>query len=579
MEQKIAAILVADVADYTRLMESDERGIHRLLKKHLEELFIPEVKKHNGRVVKLMGDGVLAEYSSVVGAVKSAVNIQRGMQERNVGVDNDHRISFRIGINLDDVIVDGDDIFGDGVNLAARLEGVTQSGDITISGSVYEQVKRKLDYPFEYLGAERFKNISRPVEIYSIPTGSNTKRNNSQSRATGVPAIVVMPFRNLSNDSEQEYFCEGLTKHISTELSKFSNLFVIASSSAFAYKEQRKTAQQIGNELNVRYILEGAVQRSENKIRVNAELVDSKTGHHLRARRFDKDFSDVFDIQEEVIELIVGALVPKLTVAERLRATRRSTENINAYDAFLRGAHHLSTHLDVMSHSDEALLESRRWFERAIELDPVFARAWGWLGYSHAVGWTEGWSDETALETAKDCVEKAVTMEAEDYDNFWALAYVCQTRGNVDKALNAYAQAFKLNRNDPDMLVEMAEALCCAGQHDEASLQIERAIEINPRHPDWYLWTAGWVDYHKKDYNVAVNKLQQIVSPNNEVRLIIAASYAQLGDDQSAQMFMRKFINQRPDWTIEKEIATTTYRNHQDKEHWLQGIRKAGLPE
>jgi TolB-like protein len=390
---------------------------------------------------------------------------------------------------------------------------------------------------------------------------------------------VVLPFENLSDDPGQEYFCDGLTQDITTELCKFPNFFVIAAKSAFSYKHQRKRAEEIGRELNVRYILEGAIQRAGDHIRVNAQLVDAETDHHLWARRFDKNLTDIFEIQEEVIELIVGALAPKLTAVERARAARRPTENINAYDAFLRGAHHLATHLDVIAESEDALLESRRWFQAAIELDPNYGRAWGWLAYAHVTSWTEGWTGPEILDLAKDYAEKAVTLEPEDYDTHWALAYVYQARGKLDMALSAYVSALELNHNDPDMLVEMAETLCCVGRHAEAVRQIERAMIMNPRFPEWYSWMFGWVLYHLREYKRSNEQLEKIIRPNNEVRLIIAANYAQLGESEGAVEALKRFQQKRPDWTVEKERQTLSYRHREDEEHWLAGVRKAGLPE
>ncbi len=331
--------------------------------------------------------------------------------------------------------------------------------------------------------------------------------------------------------------------------------------------------------MRVRYILEGAVQRAGDHIRVNAQLVDAETGHHLWVRRFDKDLTDIFEIQEEVVELIIGSLAPKVTAVERVRATRRATENINAYDAFHRGAHHLATHLDVMAESESALVESRQWFQKAIELDPEYARAWGWLAYAHVTGWTEGWTGPETLALAKDYAEKAVALEPEDYDTHWALAYVYQARGNLDLALGAYVAALELNRNDPDMLVEMAETLCYLGRHEDAVGWIERAMLINPRFPEWYRWTFGWCLYHLHEYRRANEQLEKIIRPNNEVRLIMAANHAQLGETEQAAAALQKFLQKRPDWTEEKERQTLSYRDPEDEEHWLAGARMAGLPE
>jgi TolB-like protein/predicted GIY-YIG superfamily endonuclease len=578
LERRLAAILAADVVGYNRLMGEDEAGTLAALKSHRDELIAPKVTEHNGRIVKLMGDGMLVEFPSVVEAVQCAVEFQQAIALRNAEIPEHRQISFRVGVNLGDVIVEDDDIYGDGVNVAARLEEFAQSGGIAVSGTVHEHVEHKLELRFEDLGAKAFKNISGPVRVYNV-TGTTPGVIRPGRPEDGNPAIVVLPFENLSDDPGQEFFCDGLTQDITTELSKFPNFFVIAAKSAFTYKSQPKRAEEIGRELRVRYILEGAIQRAGDHIRVNAQLVDAETGHHLWARRFDKDLTDIFEIQEEVIELIVGSLAPKVTAVERVRATRRATENINAYDAFHRGAHHLATHLDVMGETESALLESRQWFQKAIESDPLYARAWGWLAYTHVTGWTEGWTGSEALDLAKDYAEKAVALEPEDYDTHWALAYVYQARGKLDLALSAYVTALELNRNDPDMLVEMAETLCCLGRHQDAVARIERAMIINPRFPEWYRWMLGWCLYHLREYRHANQQLEKIIRPNNEVRLIVAANHAQLGEAESAAAALKQFLQKRPDWTLEKERQTLSYRNSEDEEHWLAGARMAGLPE
>jgi tetratricopeptide (TPR) repeat protein len=354
---------------------------------------------------------------------------------------------------------------------------------------------------------------------------------------------------------------------------------VIASKTAFVYKGARKSAEQIGSELNVRYILEGAVQKVANSIRVNAQLIDASSGIHLWARRFDKNLTDLFEIQEQIIEMIVGALGPKMAAVERDRAMKRRTEDVDAYDLFLRGAHHFTANINVMAESESALSESRRWFEKAIERDPSYARAWGWLAYAHTTSWREGWAGPEVLDLAKEYAEKAVYLEPEDYDTHWALAYVYSARKEMRAALSAYATALSLNPNDPDMLVEMAETLCCVGQPRQARQQIEHAMLVNPRFPDWYRWMLGWTLYHLAEYEPSNEQLEKIIAPNNEVRLIMAANYANLGEASKAADELRHFLQRRPDWTVEKERKTLSYLHAKDEEHWLAGVRKAGLAE
>jgi TolB-like protein len=579
MERRLAAILAADVVGFSRLMEDDESGTFQRLQSQRAEIIEPTLVKHHGRVVKVMGDGFLVEFSSVVEAVQCAVELQVKIAEQNTEIEDHRRIAYRMGVNLGDVIVAEDDIYGDGVNIAARLEKIASSGGVTISGTVYEHVERKLDLRFEDLGEKKFKNISDPVHVYGISSDQVPRQTSPQWPIAAQPAIVVLPLENLSNDPSQEYFCDGLTQDITTELCRFPNVFVIASKTAFVYKGARKSAEQIGSELNVRYILEGAVQKVANSIRVNAQLIDASSGIHLWARRFDKNLTDLFEIQEQIIEMIVGALGPKVAAVERARAMKRRTEDVDAYDLFLRGAHHFTANINVMAESESALSESRRWFEKAIERDPSYARAWGWLAYAHATSWREGWTGPEVLDLAKEYAEKAVYLEPEDYDTHWALAYVYSARKEMRAALSAYATALSLNPNDPDMLVEMAETLCCVGQPRQARQQIEHAMLVNPRFPDWYRWMLGWTLYHLAEYEPSNEQLEKIIAPNNEVRLIMAANYANLGEASKAADELRHFLQRRPDWTVEKERKTLSYLHAKDEEHWLAGVRKAGLAE
>jgi len=579
MERRLAAILAADVVGFSRLMGANERETFDRLQIVRSDILEPLVAKHRGRIVKVMGDGFLFEFTSVVEAVQCAIEMQETMAEQNVEFEESQRISYRMGVNLGDVIVAEDDIYGDGVNIAARLERMAGSGCITVSGTVYEHVEKKLGIRFEDLGERNFKNISEPIHVYQVAMTATAKTNESGLPIGGQPTIVVLPLENLSDDPSQEYFCDGLTQDITTELCRFPNFFVIASNTAFAYKGKRKSSEQIGRELHARYLLEGSVQKVDDSIRVNAQLIDARSGIHVWARRFNKKLKDLFDIQEEIIGMIVGALAPKLAAMEQARALRRPTDSVDAYDLFLRGAHHFTTNLDAMAESERALAESRQWFEKALQLDQSYARAWGWLAYAYATSWTEGWAGPEVLDLAKDYAEKAVTLEPEDYDTHWALAYVHSARKEMRASLNSYVTALSLNPNDPDMLVEMAETLCCVGQHRQALRQIEHAMVVNPRYPEWYLWMLGWVLYHLKDYRRSIEELEKIINRNNEVRLILAADHANIGQSELAAAEMAQFLERRPNWTVDRERQTLSYIHSKDEDHWLTGIRKAGLPE
>ena len=618
VERRLTTILAADVVGYSRLMEADEEATARTLRAY-REIIDGLVADHRGRVFGSAGDSVVAEFPSPVEAVRCAVDIQRELEAHNVDLAEDRRMRLRIGINLGDVIVEGDNLIGDGVNIAARLETLADAGGICLSRPVFDQIKKRLDLDYEYLGEHEVKNITEPIRVYRVAGGpkSNAATQISEpaakpwvspSSATvgetpttgaarrdvfGKPGIVILPFENLSGAPEQEYFCHGLTHDITTDLSKFANLFVIAAASAFHYADKRSTPQAVARELGVRYLLEGSVQKSGNTIRVNAQLIDATTAGHLWAERFHRDFEDLFALQDEIIHMIVASLSVKVTAVERERAARKKTDDVNAYDAYQKGAHVYLAQLDHSHETDEGLKESRMWLEKAIELDPNYARAWGWLAYTSVNGWLEGWGDEQSLEKAEEFAKKAVALDPDDYDTHWALAFVFSHTGRPDQALSEYNDAFDLNPNDPNMLVEMSETLLYIGEHQKCIDQIKHAMVINPHFPEWYRWDLGWAYHHAKEYQKSNLELNKIVRPNNEVRLIMAANYGQIASaytrnnepslaamaTEQAAMAMNRFLEKRPDWIVEKERKKVSFKNPEDEEHWINGIRMAGLPE
>jgi len=376
VERRLAAVLAADVAGYSRLMGLDEVGTARTLREH-RLVTDALVAKHGGRIVKTTGDGVLLEFPSVVDAVECAVAVQAVMAERNEGVPADRRMLFRIGINLGDILIEGDDILGDGVNVAARLEGVAEPGGICISSSAYEQVRGKVTVEFADLGEQRLKNIERPVRLYAVRSASFSTEPSVKAPAEAEkplalpdkPSIAVLPFENMSGDPEQEYFADGMVEEIITALSQFKWLFVIARNSSFTYKGKAVDIKQVGRELGVRYVLEGSVRKSSGKVRITGQLIDAVAGAHLWAGRFERNLTDVFALQDEVTVAVVSAIQPKLLQTEIAISTRRRPENLTAYDYYLRALPHflLSTR--------EGLAEAIRLLHRALELDPRFGYA------------------------------------------------------------------------------------------------------------------------------------------------------------------------------------------------------------
>ena len=393
-QRRLSAILAADVVSYGRLMGQDEAGTFARLRAHRIELFEPAIRTHHGRIFKLMGDGLLAEFSSVVDAVECASAVQQGMAERNSGLDTDDRIDLRIGINLGDVIVEDEDRHGEGVNIAARLQTLADPGGILVSGSAYDQVWKKITAGFDDLGAQNLKNIAEPVRVYRLTTATRTLASRPSLALPEKPSIAVLPFENMSGDPEQEYFASGVVEEIITALSRFRGLFVIARNSSFTYKGRTVDVKQVGRELGVRYVLEGSVRKAANRVRITGQLIDALTGAHLWADRFEGGLEDIFELQDQVTASVVGAVTPKLEQAQIERAKRKPTDSLDAYDYYLRGM------AAVHRWSWEANKEALQLFQRATELDPDFASAYGMAARCYSQRKVSGWVIDRPREIA-----------------------------------------------------------------------------------------------------------------------------------------------------------------------------------
>jgi len=595
MRRKLAAILTADVVDFSRRMSEDEVGTLAAVRGLIEREIQPAVAERNGTVFKTMGDGVLAIFDSAVEAVDCAAALRRRAFEAGLGL--------RQAVHMGDVIAEGGDYFGDGINVAKRLEGLGQPGEIVVSGDVFRAVRRKLALDFQARGPQRLKNIPDEVEVYVVPAGETVpsaataavtvapRRAGPAAGVTDRASIIVLPFTNLSHDPEQEYFCDGLTQDITTDLSKFANLFVFAANSAFTYKGRAVRPSALAEELGVRYLLEGSVQRGGRKVRINAQLIEAESEQHLWADRVDSALEDILDAQDDMVRRIVSVLAVKMTASEMERANRKRSTDASAYDAFLRGAHTYAAQVDSTAESEAGLLEAIGWFERATEIDPGYARAWGWLAYCHMNRVIEGWAGPELLPRIEAWARRAVALSPNDYDTHWALGFVYSASGRPELGHAAFQQALMLNPNDANMLVEMAETMTALGRHEEAVAQIERAMQLNPHFPEWYRWALGWALHHARHYERSIQQLQLIMAPNNEVRLIMAANCARLaeaakrGGDSSchaelaaaALRWCDEFRRRRGDWTLGKERESTHFTRRADLEHWLEGLGLAGL--
>src|SRR5437870_3415333 len=405
VERRLAAIFAADVAGYSRLMGEDEEGTHERLKAHLRDLVDPKIKEHRGRIVKNTGDGMLAEFSSVVEAVRCAAEVQRGMAERNAETPEDKRITFRVGINLGDVIAEPNDIYGDGVNVAARLEGLAEPGGICVSRVVRDQVRDKLDFAFEDMGEQQVKNIARPVRVYRIPL-AEMARTKAPLPLPDKPSIAVLPFTNMSGDPEQEYFADGMVEEIITALSRIHWLFVIARNSSFTYKGQSVDVKQVGRELGVRYVLEGSVRKGGNRVRITGQLIDALTGTHLWADRFDGLIEDVFELQDKIALSVAGVIEAALQAAEMRRSAARPTADLGAYDLYLRA---LAAFYPI---TKEGIVEALGLLDQAIAIDPSYAQAYGLRAVCLAWRAFQGWENrDTAFPRAAEGAARAVACD------------------------------------------------------------------------------------------------------------------------------------------------------------------------
>jgi adenylate cyclase len=578
MERRLAAILVADVVGYSRLMEQDEAGTLAALADRRKAILEPLLAKYRGRVVRLIGDGTLVEFASAVDAVQCAVDIQKGMNEANAQLSNDRAIVLRVGMNLGDVVVEDGDLYGDGVNIAARLEAIADPGGIYLSAAMHQQVERLLPFAFRDLGDQALKNIARPVRVYCIADDHEAGRAPGTGTPTGrtftlpsKPSVAVLPFANLSGDPEQQYFSDGITEDITTDMSRFRQLFVIARHSSFQYRDNAIDVKRIGRELGVEYVVEGSVRRIGERVRITTQLIDAITGNHLWAERYDRDLKDIFSVQDEVVRTIVAILPGRIEEAGSRSARRKRPENLVAYDYYLRGAEY---HL-LFDTAHNAV--TREMFEKAIALDPDLAPAYAWLATQHMRDWMLYQSLE-AREQAFKLAERAVALDSNDSVCHMMLGYVCLYQRQFDDAEFHLKQAISLNPNDPNNAVMMAWFAACVGRPDEGRNWMDKAYRLNPYPPPWYYSTHGIVFYAARRYAEAVAALKR-VAVNLEPWDVtyLAASYGQLGFAGEAQTLVAKTRSLYPKFSMSEYVAGEPFRDPNDIEHLRDGLQKAGL--
>jgi TolB-like protein/class 3 adenylate cyclase/Tfp pilus assembly protein PilF len=591
--RRLAAIMVADAVGYSRWMEADELATHRQFKLDLSQMFLPMVEAYRGRLVKTTGDGLFVEFGSVVDAARCAAEVQTKFRARDAAIPIGRRLLYRIGINVGDIIVEDNDIYGEDVNTAARLEAMAPPGGIAISANVVRSLRGKLDLDLEDMGDQPIKGTDDPVRVYRVriaphETGGESEPSKTAvpkdpvllkttapvtPRANGRPAIVVLPFDNLNRDPVQDYFCDGLTSDITTDLSKFSNLLVIAANTAFTYKGKAVNIQELGRDLGVRYVLEGSVQRATSRVRVNAQLIDGASGHHLWAERYDRPAADFLDVQDDIIHRIVSALAIRLTALERERVMQKNPVDPSAYELYLQGVHAYSIE------SREKFDACRNFFEQATRRDPNFARAWGYFAYMTARGVLLGWLPASAMDEAEQLAKKAIGLDPYDHGNYWDMAFIHYQRGRFDQAMDDYEKALKLNSNDADLLAEVADLHTSLGDCQKAIDQLLHAMRLNPNVPDWYRWNLGWAYYNSKQYQQAIDEIDRMMELPDHARLIKAAAYERLGLHDRASELVTHCLANDPAYSIEKLRMRTPFKDPKAESHWLDAVRQAGLPE
>jgi adenylate cyclase len=638
IDRRLAAIMAVDIVGYSRLIGADEAGTLARVKAHRVELVEPLIADYRGRVVKRTGDGALVEFGSAVDAVECAVAIQNGMVEREAAEPETRRIRYRIGINIGDIVLEDDDIFGDGVNVAARLEGLAEPGGICVARNVYNQVKAKLDLAFKPMGEHRVKNIAEPIIVYRVLRGPGAR---TQTRPAAIvwalrgyrpaviaaavvvvlvaggagawyvfwrpdmttpatvaeiagsgaiqarpalplpdkPSIVVLPFTNLSGDPKQEYFADAVTEDIITGLARFRELFVISSNSSFRYKGQAVDIKQVGRELGVRFVLEGSVRRSDDRLRVTTQLIDAMTDQHLWAETYDRKLTaaSVFEVQDDITHQVIAELGSGMLYASVAdSAQRKKTDSLKAYELY-----HMGTHLLDVEYTEVSNRKTQEYFRDAIERDPNFALAYTGLGWCEMRSYWGGWcpDPQECLNRALEYGLKALALDENQAEIHYLLGDVYASLGQLDRGVAEHAKARALNPHDSDIKSESAAYLAYAGRVDEAIQLTTEAMRLNPFYPDFYLWNVAIVHYPAHKYDTVIDAVERMQEPPVDPLLFLAASYAQVGRLTEARATVKRVLALDPNATVAKFAAQQPYKKPEDLEHYRDGLRKAGLPE
>jgi TolB-like protein/Flp pilus assembly protein TadD len=587
-QRRLTTIVAADIAGFSRLVGIDEEATLLAQRGHRSELIEPLLSEHNGRIANTAGDSFLFEFPSAVEAVRCSMALQNGMTERNQEIASERRIQFRIGINVGDVVADGNDLLGDGVNIAARLETLCTPGSIILSDDAYRQVRDRLDVNWEDGGEHEVKNIARPIQVWLWVKPTEVKTlslKDDQLRLPDKPSIAVLPFDNMSGDADQAYFADGITEDIITELSRFRSLFIIARNSSFAFRDQSVDIMEVGRQLGVRYVVEGSVRKAGNRIRVTAQLIEASSGHHLWAERYDRELEDIFAVQDEITRAIVSVVPVRVEEAVRELTERNRTPSWSAYDFILVGNDRFKRF------TREGVAEARRMFEKSLEIDPTYARAHANLAWTHVASVFLEWSSDDSLDDALEHAEIALTLDNEDGWSHGVLAQALFLARRDEEAQIHFRRALALNPNDADIAAFYANILVYWGRVDKAIEWIAIAKRLNPFYPNLYLWYEALAFYSAQEYERAVLAIREMQSLDLWNHGLLAACYAQMGRIDEARNEMKKFTDERQSELTKRGehvprnnldlalVRADRYRIPTHREHFLDGLHKAGLGE
>jgi adenylate cyclase len=579
MERRLAAILLTDIVGYSRLTGLDEEGTIAHQRAHREEVFAPKIARYGGRIVKTTGDGMLVEFPSVVDAVKCALEVQTELVGRDADVPEDRRIKYRIGINLGDIVIDGDDILGDGVNVAARLEALATPGGICVSGNVYDHLAGKLEVVFEDAGEQTIKNVPRPIRVLHWHGGRAARHPNDASKRPLLPdkpSIAVLPFTNLSGDPEQEYFADGIAEDIMIALSKLSQISVIGRNSSFSYKGQSMGAHEIASDLGVRFIVEGSIRKSGDRVRISSHLVDCETSGHIWADKFDRILTDIFDVQDEVTQRIAGAMAVALTADERERLRPSGPRNLEAYNLFMKGR--AASREYFKEANDIAIIR----LNQALDLEPDYSSAHAFLTFTYLADYFNQWRNESkqSLDKAEEHALLAVEANGEDPYAYLALGKVHMWRGRHEEGIAAHRRTIELDPNFSVAYASMGYALHFAGHCEQAIKLIEKGMQLDPHHPSTRLHWLALPHFQLGRYREAIELLERLLSakPDMDIsRIVLAAAYGHLGCEEDAQVEWRMARQANPSYSLESRKAVLPYKDPGCFDRIVEGLRLGGI--